>query len=174
MANKDSLLVGRITSVYGVKGWVKIYSYTQPLENIFAYEPWTLQLNGQALAVNIDQWRTHGEGLVAHIKGCDDRDLARSYCGAEIYIEQEQLPALEDGEFYWHQLEGLQVVNLQEQLLGRVDHLMATGANDVLVVKPCVGSVDKQERLIPYLPDNIVKEVLLEQERLVVDWDPSY
>ncbi|MDH2431965.1 ribosome maturation factor RimM [Pokkaliibacter sp. MBI-7] len=175
MQSKENLLVmGRITSVYGIKGWVKVYSFTDPMENIFAYTPWKLQLNGQWREIVIDQWRIHGQGLVAHIKGCDDREVARQYCEADINIDQGQLPSLEEGEYYWHQLEGLQVTTTEGVLLGEVDHLMATGANDVLVVRPCAGSVDDQERLIPYLLGHHVKEVSLEQQRLVVDWDPSF
>ncbi|MFP8965554.1 ribosome maturation factor RimM [Pokkaliibacter sp. CJK22405] len=173
-SNQEQLVMGRITSVYGIKGWVKVYSFAEPMENIFAYTPWKLQLNGQWREVVIDQWKHHGQGLIAHIEGCDDRDIAKHYCEADIHVDLNQLPDLPEGEFYWHQLEGLTVVNTEGVCLGVVDHMLATGANDVLVVSPSSDSVDDQERLIPYLPENNVKEVSLEQRRLVIDWDSSF
>ena len=166
--------MGKVTSLYGVRGWVKIYSHTEPMENILSYTPWYLRLDGRWQKVELEQGKRHGKGLVAKLVGCDDRDRASSFCGAEIGIEQEQLPALEGDDYYWHQLENLNVVTESNVILGRVDHLIPTGSNDVLVVKGTKESLDKRERLIPYLPDQVIKEINLESGIIRVDWDPEF
>ena len=171
------LVIGRISGCYGVKGWVKIHSYTEPAENFLAYDGFQLKRRSGLEPVEFESGRRQGRGLVAHIKGVDDRTRAESYKGLEIVVSKEQLPTLEAGEFYWQQLQGLQVwCHSREQtgeevvLLGTVDYLIDTGANDVLVVKACEGSFDKQERLIPYLPDDVVTGVDLDGGRIEVDW----
>jgi len=173
--SKDNhVIVGRITSVYGVKGWVKIYSHTQPMENILSYKPWLLKLDGKWTEVKIAEGKRHGKGIIARLAGVSDRDVARKYCEMDIAVYDSQLPELEDGEFYWSQLEKLKVYTLDGVLLGRVNHLIETGSNDVLVVRKCEGSLDKRERLIPYLPDQVIHEIDLEAGTLRVDWDPEF
>ncbi len=179
MTTKQSNLinVGRITTVHGVKGWVKIHSDTAPKENILQYQPWWLKTRHGVKAVEIDEGQVHGQGLIAHIKGVDDRDLAREYCQVDIAIERAQFPDLETGEFYWHQLEGLSVTSEYEgqtYKLGSVTRLMETGANDVLVVKGQADSIDQKERLIPYLPDQVIRSVDLESREMTVEWDPEF
>src|SRR5690554_1838604 len=117
------------------------------------------------------------DALPILLKGIDDRELARSYGGAEIRVPTELLPELPEGEFYWHQLEGLEVFTVDGECLGKVHHLLETGSNDVLVVHATASSIDQRERLIPYLPDlpdQVVKGVDLENSRIVVDWDPEF
>ncbi len=177
-ANNSNLVnVGRITTVYGVKGWVKIHSSTEPRENILQYQPWWLKTSHGVKAVEIDEGHQHGQGLVAHIKGVDDRDQARAFCQVDIAIERDQLPALEDDEFYWHQLEGLTVISEfegGEYNLGRVVKLIETGANDVLVVKGSANSLDRKERLVPYVPGQFIKSIDLDAGEMRVDWDPEF
>ncbi|WP_207905806.1 ribosome maturation factor RimM [Aestuariirhabdus litorea] len=180
--HKEQIVLGRITTVYGVKGWVKVHSYTEPMDNILDYPQWTLKQQGRLQTVEIDQARRHGKGLVVHLKGCEDREIARTYTGSEILVERSQLPELEAGEYYWHQLQGLKVLVDSEAesgradalLLGKVAQLMETGANDVLVVRACKGSIDERERLVPYLQDQVVKEVNLDEGFIRVDWDPEF
>ena len=118
--------------------------------------------------------KRQGKGLVAHIAGVDDRTLAESYKGLEVAVAADSLPQLEEGDYYWRQLQGLQVWCQDGEdkrvLLGTVDYLIETGANDVLVVKACEGSIDDRERLIPYLPGDVVTRVDLEQAVIEVDW----
>ncbi len=169
----EMLVAGKITGCYGVKGWVKIHSYTEPQENFLAYGHWRLKRRGVLEPIEFDQGRRHGKGLVAHIVGVDDRDQAESYRGLEVAVPAVELPELESGEFYWHQLQGLQVwcgTGEERVLLGTVDFLIETGANDVLVVKASEGSIDDRERLIPYLPDDVVTRVDLEAGVIEVDW----
>ncbi len=164
----EQVVLGQISGVYGVKGWVKVFSYTTPPSNILHYHTrWTLQFDGRSETVKVDFFRSQGKGFVAHIVGCDDRDEARRYIGAEIVVERDALPPLPSGEYYWRDLIGLDVVTTAGVVLGRVDHLIETGANDVLVVK------GEREILIPYLMDKVIKQVDLENQQLLVDWDPE-
>ena len=167
------LVVGRITGCYGVKGWVKIHTYTDTPENFLGFGEWMVQRRGGPEPVEFDAGRPHGKGLVAHIAGVDDRTAAEAFRGLEVTVAAESLPALEEGEYYWHQLQGLQVWCTEGEerlLLGRVDYLIETGANDVLVIAPCEGSVDERERLVPYLPGDVVTRVDPEAGVIEVDW----
>ena len=123
--------------------------------------------------VEFDRGQQHGKGLVAHIVGIDDRNEAERLKGCEIAVAREQLPALDAGEYYWHQLEGMKVES-RGCCLGQVDHLLETGANDVLVVKPCEGSVDSRERLVPWVQGQYVLSVDLDRGVIEVDWDPEF
>lgn len=172
----ERLVIGRITGCYGVKGWVKVHAYTESLENFLDYPGWTVSRRGVEEAVVFDEGRRHGKGLVAHIRGVDDRNQAETYRGLDVSVAAGSLPALEEGEYYWHQLQGLQVwcgTDHGSVLLGEVDYLIDTGANDVLVVKPSQGSVDQRERLIPWLPGSTVSQVDLAAGRIEVDWFPD-
>ncbi|MBU2885993.1 ribosome maturation factor RimM [Gilvimarinus agarilyticus] len=169
--------VGRITAVFGIQGWVKIHSGTEPAENLFEYHPWWLKTAHGVKTVDIDAVRPHGKGFVAHIKGVDDRDTAATYAGTTIAVERQQLPDLAEGEFYWHQLQGLAVISRfggTQTRLGCVSRILETGANDVLVVQADQSSVDDRERLVPYIPGQYVLEVDLEARTLAVDWDPAF
>ncbi|OQX38193.1 MAG: ribosome maturation factor RimM [Oceanospirillales bacterium LUC14_002_19_P2] len=176
---EQGVTMGRITSVYGVKGWVKVYSFADPMENILKYRQWLLRYpDGRTQAVTIDGGRKHGKGIVAHVAGCDDRDRALQFAGTDILISRDELPELEAGDYYWHQLEGLTVLALTESgdevNLGKVDHLIETGSNDVLVLRAAKGSIDKRERMVPYLLDQVVQEINLEEGFMRVLWDPDF
>lgn len=169
--------IGRITAVYGIKGWVKIHSFTEIAEDVFHYQPWMLKTAQGMKQVEIDDARPHGKNFVAHIKGVDDRDLAAGYTGCNIAVESKLLPQLAQGEYYWSQLMGLAVVSEyggKDQRLGYVAKLMETGANDVLVVAPDAQSVDQRERLIPYIPGQFILGIDLKVGEMRVDWDPDF
>ena len=169
--------VGRITAVYGIKGWVKVHSYTEPQDNLFEYHPWFLKTAHGVKQIEIDEARPHGDAFVAHIVGVDDRDLAAQYTAADIAIERDMLAELDDGEYYWDQLIGLNVFTEhagERQRLGVVFKLMETGANDVLVVQGDSRSIDQRERLIPYVPGQFVVSVDLSTSEMLVDWDPEF
>lgn len=169
----DLVVLGKIGSVYGIRGEVKVYSYTDPLDNLLDYRHWTLTRDGEVRQVELASGRLHGKLLTVRIKGLDDREEARGYNGFLICVPRSQLPELADEEYYWYQLEGLKVINQDEQLLGTVDHLLETGANDVLVVKPCAGSLDDRERLLPYTEQCVLKIDLAAGE-MRVDWDADF
>ncbi|NLY57186.1 MAG: ribosome maturation factor RimM [Gammaproteobacteria bacterium] len=173
-AGTPLLILGKIVSVHGIRGAVKVYSHTQPLDNVLNYPVWTLRKGQQQRQVSVIAGRLQGRILVVQLKGLRDRDEALELVDWEICVPQSELPELSEDEYYWHQLEGLQVVTLEGQLLGRIDHLLETGSNDVLVVKPCAGSIDQRERLLPYLPDLYVKHIDLSEGVMQVDWDPEF
>jgi len=173
--NREYVIVGKIGAPYGVRGWVKLYSFTEPMDNLLDYDPWYFSPAAGAPSAD-NSWpiapvmeaKTHGKGFVAKFKDCDDRDAAARLTGREIAIRHDQLPPTEAGEYYWSDLEGLKVLTLDGVSLGVVDHLLETGANDVLVVK------GDRERLIPYVTGPIVKSVDLKAGTLQVDWDPDF
>lgn len=175
-AAKELLTIGKFTACYGLKGWLKVHSYTDPEENFLDYDGWLVQRRGKLEPIEIDAGKRHGKGLVVHIKGVDDRTAAEAYEKLEVAVPADSLPELEEGDFYWRQLEGLEVwcrvegEAAERVLLGTVDYLIETGANDVLVVKASEHSIDKRERLIPYLPGDVVTHVDIEAARIEVDW----
>ena len=167
-------IVGKVTTAFGIKGWVKVYSFTDPMKNILNYKRWLLKINGQWKAYQLRDGKPQGRGLVVALHGIEDRDEALALNQIEIAIPSDELPKLENDEIYWFQLEGLKVVNLDGQLLGKVSHLFNSGApHDVLAVKGCEGSIDQQERLSPYV-DQMVKTVDLDAGEVQVDWDADY
>lgn len=169
MQDSDYIVLGHINGLHGVRGWVKVFSHTQPKENILSYRIWHLKRNGQWVATELLNGRPQGKGIVAHLKGCDDRDQAAAMMKTEIAIRRDQLPETAPDEYYWADLQGLKVVNTEGVELGVVDHLMETGANDVLVVRD-----GKAERLIPYVSGQYVVDVSLEEGVITVDWDPEF
>ena len=169
----ERLVIGRIGGPYGIRGWVKIRSFTEPMEGLLDYRNYHIKRQGVWGAVQLEEGRRHGKGLVARLRGVDSRDAAEAVAGCEVAVAAAELPPLQEDEFYWHQLQGLEVC-CGGELLGRVDHLLETGANDVLVVTPCPGSRDRRERLIPWLWGSVVTRVSLTEACLEVDWDPEY
>lgn len=172
----DPVIVGRITTVHGVKGWVKVHSFTEPTENIFQYSPWWLKTTSGWQIVEVDQARALAKGHAVHIVDVDDREQARQYCKLEISVEKSLMPSLEQDEYYWHQLQGLRVITRYEgghSCLGKVTKLIETGSNDVLMVKGDNQSIDREERLVPYL-DQFVLKVDLDAGEIEVDWDPDF
>jgi 16S rRNA processing protein RimM len=162
------LTVGRIVGLHGVDGWVKVESWTEPRLRIFSYQPWRLTLAGSEFEVAAAQGHEQGKGMVAKLPGCDDRDAAAKLVGAMIQVPRSALPKPKRGEYYWTDLEGLAVVTVEGVDLGKVSHLFATGANDVLVVS------GERERLIPFVTGQFVKEVDLDAGRITVDWDKDF
>lgn len=175
LADADALVVGKVVAAYGIKGWVKVLSFTDPKENIFDYQPWYLKTDKGWTPVKLTGGRVQGKGLVAQLDGETDRNVAEArFLGREIAIPRAVLPTLEDGDYYWRDLIGLRVRTDAGEDLGKVTSLMETGANDVLVVRGDNHSLDRQERLIPWVPDEFVTEVNLGEGYLVVDWDPAF
>jgi 16S rRNA processing protein RimM len=167
--SKDELLVmGQIASPFGVKGWVRVNAYTAMADNLLDYSPWYLNLQGGWQATEPVAGRPHGKGLVVQLKECHDRDAAAALTGTDIGVYRSQLPPAGADEYYWSDLIGLQVVTREGQVLGVVDHLFETGANDVLVVK------GEQEYLVPFIKEQVIESVDLESRIIRVDWDPDF
>lgn len=167
------VLLGRIHGLFGVRGWVKVYSYTDPPENLLNYSRWQVGRDGDWQPMRLAEGRAHGKGLVALLapgggEPIADRDEAARLLGRDIAVTREQLPPLPAGRHYWADLIGLRVVNRGDAELGVVEHVMDTGAHGVLVV------AGDRERLIPFVPGEIVDEVDLDAGRIVVDWDSKW
>lgn len=161
------VLFGRISGLFGVQGWVKVFSHARPREAIIGYSPWLVKIAGAWREVAVEDGRAQGKGVVAKLAGVDDRDQASGLIGAEIAVKLSQLPPLKKGEYYWAQLVGLEVINLAGQGLGKVSHLFDSGANDVLVVR------NGRERWLPATA-NVIREVNLEAGVIRVDWDADF
>lgn len=169
MANK--VVVGRFGSVHGVKGDIRVHSFTEPSNNILTYLPWQIQRSGQDdwHQIKLSQHNWHNEQLVVRIEGVTDRDEAKQYTNLDIAINRDQLPELEQGQdqYYWSDLMGLTVVNTHGAILGIVTSFFETGANEVMVVK---GDL---EHLIPYTEHAVIK-VDLTDRKITVDWDENF
>ena len=177
---KPSLVVGRILSVHGIRGWLKVRAYTEHVDTLIEYRPWWVELNNQWVEVPVDDWKgvTHRglAGLIVHLKGLDDRDKARQWCGLDISVSADRLPELDASETYWHELMGLKVTSHfegVETVLGSVVSVLATGANDVLVVREDGAGSDRRERLIPFAKA-YVSTVDVEKRTIAVQWDPDF
>ena len=158
--------IGEIKAAYGVKGWVKVFSYTQPIEQIFSYKCWLIGKNADPYEI-VDCNQRSNSGLIAKIEGIDDRTAALTMAGKSITIHQSELAELGE-EYYWSQIIGLNVFNSKGEFFGRVSQMIETGANDVMVVL-----TDDNEQLIPYA-ESIVEIVDLESGRIVVEWEKDY
>jgi 16S rRNA processing protein RimM len=172
------LHAGTITGAYGIKGWVKLHALTESLDSFLSFEHW-YRRDAQRDTydeVRFVAGRLQGKGAIAQIEGVDTRTQAEALRGVEIWVRADELPHLDDGEYYWHELTGLQVWTRhagRELLLGRVDHLLDAGAHDVLVLEPCEGSIDGRSRLVPYTMGHAVHAVDIGRGRIDVDWHPE-
>ncbi|MGV8843492.1 MAG: ribosome maturation factor RimM [Pseudomonas sp.] len=169
----DLMVIGKIVSVHGVRGDVKVFSFTDPIDNLLDYTSWTLRRDGEIRQIELTSGRLQNKVLVAKLKGLDDREEARLLAGFEICVPRSLLPDLTDGEYYWYQLHGLKVIDQLGQMLGRIDHLLETGANDVMVIKPCADSLDDRERLLPYT-GQCVLAIDLAAGEMQVEWDADF
>lgn len=163
MAADESVVVGRFNGPWGVRGWVKVFSETRPPTAIFDYQPWLVGEHGDTL--EIEQWQQSGPRLVVKLNGVDTPEQAAAFGRGTIRIARSTLPETQPGEYYWHDLIGLQVVNLEGHDYGRVGKMQETGAHDVLEVHDEDGIV-----LIPFVAGKFVREVDLAAGRITVDW----
>ena len=163
------ILLGRIHGAFGVRGELKLESFTEPTRGILRYQPWLLRdAQGREREVDGARGRETNKGIVATLPGVEDRDAAEALRGTEVWVPRSVLPPPSPGEYYWVDLEGLRVVNTEGVDFGTVSHLFATGANDVLVAR------GERERMIPFLEPEYVRSVDFEAGVVTVDWDPEF
>jgi len=156
-------VVGKLGSTYGIRGWLRIYSSTEQAESIFEYQPWFLKIKGEWQPTELENWRHHNHEIIVKLKGVDDREVAQTLANVEIGVDLS------------HDLIGCSVVNLEGYAMGTVTEMMETGSNDVLVVKGNTkDAFGKQERLIPFLYEQVVKRVDLTTKTIEVDWDAGF
>ena len=168
MSKATDISVGKISGVFGIKGWVKIFSYTESRENILKYSPWLLKKGTETKVLKVIEGNSQGKFLVAQLEGVSDRDQAAALMGWEILIKAEQLPKARKGEYYWSDLIGLTVKTNLGVELGVVDSLLETGANDVVIVK------GERDRVIPFLQNETIVDINLDLGLMIVDWDPDF
>ena len=168
MNKATDISVGKVSGVFGIKGWVKIFSYTESRENILKYSPWLLKKGSETKVLKVVEGNSQGKFLVAQLEGVSDRDQAAALMGWEIFIKAEQLPKARKGEYYWSDLIGLTVKTTLGVELGVVDSLLETGANDVVIV------TGERDRVIPFLQNETIIEINLDLGLMIVDWDPDF
>ncbi len=163
----ELICVGRILGAQGIKGWVRVFSNTSPRENILNYSPWLIERGDELEPLEV-QGRLQGKHVLARLDGIEDRTRAEELIGCQLYIRSQQLPRLEAGDYYWSDIIGLTVETQAAEPLGVVASMLETGADDVMVI------AGDRERLIPFVLDDIVKQVDLDAKKLVVDWSAEY
>jgi 16S rRNA processing protein RimM len=168
MTEERRILLGRVLGAFGVRGELKVNSFTDPEGALLRYQPWILVHGGVEREINDAKGRVTAKGVNATLPGVEDRDAAQALAGAEIWVPRSRLPKPKPGEYYWVDLEGLEVVNADGTVLGRVSHLFDTAANQVMVV------AGERERLIPFIEGRFVTRVDFDARRIEVDWDADF
>lgn len=159
--------MAKLGAPYGIAGWIKVYPNTETIDSLVSYESWLIGQPNQWQPYVVEACKVHNQSLVAKLSGFDNPEDVARLTNQQVAITREQLPALgEDDGYYWADLEGLTVVSLEDRVLGKVAYLYEAGANDILVVRQ-----DKIEHHIPFIEEEVIKAVLLEQQRIVVDWE---
>ena len=168
------ILMGRVAGAFGIRGEAKLESWTEPRSAIFRYQPWILRdPQGNERELRGVRGKESGKSVVATFPGIDDRDAVEALRGTEIYVPRSALPPPRPGEYYWVDLEGMRVVNLEGEDFGTVSHLFATGANDVLVARGG-SSGGGRERMIPFVQPDFIRAVDFEAGIVTVDWDADF
>lgn len=164
---RSTVTLGRLGAPHGVRGWLKVHSFTDPITNILDYPIWQIQHAGQWQSFKVITARPHGKAIIAQLEGINDRDLAARYTNNLIAIDRSDLPDTEDDEYYWNDLIGLIVTNHEGIKLGKIVEMRDTGANDVMIIQG-----DKRH-LVPFLK-HVIQSVDLAAGTMVVDWDHDF
>jgi 16S rRNA processing protein RimM len=162
------VIVGRFGRAHGIKGFVRVNSFTEPPDNILGYTNWHAYIAKQWVPLKILQTEIHDKAILVQIEGYNEREQVAHLTNREIAVSRSQLPLLKQGEYYWFELIGMQVVNQLGQSLGRVTEIMPTGSNDVLVVE------GEKRHLVPYLLGQFVIDIDTKQGLITVDWDVDF
>ncbi len=176
MTTSSYVIVAKVIGVHGIKGHVKILSFTEPPENIIDFKRFFI-LSGQNWQhLDISDFQIKGQNIVAILNNIRDRDEARIFNGRSIAVLREDLPKIDNEQegYYWVDLEGLAVYNRDNKLLGHVDSVFNTGANDILAVDPDSRVDDEKQILIPYILNKYILSVDLENKKITVDWEEDW
>ena len=170
----EPIEIGKFGAVYGIKGWLKVHSYTDDPESVFQYKPLLMKLNGALQEVIITEWKRHNKGFVAKIAGYDVREEVQVLVGLDLLVDPSNLPELE-ANYYWRDLVGCQVNTDKGYSLGVVTEIMETGSNDVLVVKAnAKDAFGQKERLIPFIEEQVISNVDIASKLIIVNWEPNF
>lgn len=159
------VVVGRFGKPHGIKGFVTVHSFTHPRENILEYANWHAVIKGSYQPLKILHAELTHKAIIARVAGYETRELAARLTNVDIAVDISQFPILEEGDYYWHELTGMQVINQQDENLGVVKELLSTGSNDVLIVE------GEKRTLIPWIPGQFVLNVDKVARVIRVDWD---
>ena len=178
LAENGMVVMGRVVAPYGVYGWLKVAPDTEAIDGLFDYDTWWLGRGDDWREMTVETAKIHNDVILVKLEGIDDRDAAFACKGKQVAVPRDQFPEPEENEYYWTDLIGLRVKNLQGVDFGVITELFETGANDVMVVKRSTDTTDAakeraQERLIPFIAA-VVLEVDLEAKSMLVDWDEDF
>ena len=166
MKNDKNVFVGKVSGPHGIKGWVKVISYTNPLENILSYKEWFIINKEGKKAFSIEDFRIQGKKIIVKLDGIQDRNSAEDLKNKEILVSRIELPKLEKNTYYWNDLLDLPVLDKKGTQIGKVDSLFETGSNDVLVIV----NENKERLLVPFIMEEVIKKVDLVKEFISIDW----
>lgn len=170
------ILIGKFSIPYGIKGWIKINSFSEKKENIFFYQPWYTKDSKKVKIINIKKWKKQYSSLIVQIENFNNRDEINFFKKKEIFIKSESLPELKNS-YYWKDIINCKVLNKQNKYLGTVKKIIETGANDVLIVQYYTNKklkIQCQEIFIPFIDKKIIKNVDIINKIIMVDWDTYY
>lgn len=176
MAEEKPRSMGRFKSTYGLKGYIKVDSFTEQPENLFDYSPWFIRRRGEDWReVQVEAWKPHADGFIVKLVAVDVKEEAQLLVGMEIGIKRSSLPDLAADEIYLVDLEGCTVIGLEGVNLGVVSRVMDQGAAPYMVVSPSDQTKgEARQRLIPYVKGPIVKQVDLDAKTIWVEWGEDY
>ena len=166
MKSGKKILVGKISNPHGIKGWIKVISFTDPIENILSYKKWTISDNETEKTYCLEDSRIQGNKIVIKLEGVNNRDDADLLKNLQIEINRSDLPKLEENSYYWEDLVDFNVIDIKGNLVGKVDSLFRTGSNDVLVII----NETKERLLVPFIMEEVIKYVDLAKELISIDW----
>ena len=171
--SSDYILLGSVSGVHGLKGWLKVFSHTSPRLKITEYSQWFLKKNSENWEkYKVLKGKQQGKNIIVQLEGVAERNQVEALIGAQIAIREEQLETLSEGEYYWKDLIGISVETKEGENLGKLDWIFNSGSNDVLVVKD--GGREKKERMLPFLLNEVVLSIDLGNSLMVVDWDAEF
>ena len=170
MSEQGLLHVGKISGVFGIKGWVKVFSFMNYREDILRYSTWILKKNAATKFVNVVTGQLQNQSVIAQLEDIDDRNAAELLIGWGIFIQKSQLAPTQDNEYYWSDLVGLRVENTHGIMLGVIDSLIETGSNDVMIIN----DENNVQYAIPFIQPDVVLEVDLNTKKMRVDWDTDF
>jgi 16S rRNA processing protein RimM len=165
-AEQDRIVVlGKIAGTFGVLGWVKVNSYTEPADNLLRYTAWQVRRNAEWLVLEVSEGRVTGKGILAKLTSIDSPEDARTWIGSEVGVWRHELPPTLPNEYYLSDLEGLEVENASGEALGKIDHFRSTPSTTVVVVR----RQGRPEQWVPFVKERIVR-IDLRAKRVVLDW----
>ncbi|WWO95638.1 MAG: ribosome maturation factor RimM [Candidatus Dasytiphilus stammeri] len=168
----NPVVLGKISSPYGIRGWLKINSYTDKKENIISYQPWIIHLNNEYHEIELEDWKNCQSSFIIKIKGYNTRDESQKFSNTNIIGDSSLFPLLEDGEYYWTELIGCHVITKEGWNVGTVLELLSTGSNDVLVVSSLIKN--KKKLLIPFINQEVIKNIDIFSRYIEITWEKNF